>query len=102
MTRALYIFLAATALFTLHGLRGLGAQPTVGIESGVKMSWATTTGNTYQVRWSANADGGPWANLGGPVMGNGTTNSLYDPVPRGVRHYRVWEMVPGSAPAASI
>jgi CxxC motif-containing protein (DUF1111 family) len=102
MTRTLHIFLAATTLLALRDIRVLGAQPTLGIQSAVKMSWPTSTGNTYQVRWSPNPDAGPWANLGGVVIGDATTNSLYDPVPRGLRHYQVLEIVPASTSAPSI
>ena len=47
----------------------LGAQPALGIQSGVIVSWPASTANTYQVRWSPNPEAGPWANLGGAVIG---------------------------------
>jgi CxxC motif-containing protein (DUF1111 family) len=77
------------------------AQSALAIQTGVNVSWPTSTGNTYRVQWSP--DGGdPWVDLGAPLSGDGTTNSLYDPVPRGARRYQVLEIVPGTLPAASI
>ena len=102
MTRTLHFFLAATVILALHEMRAFGGQPTLDIQSGVNVSWPTSTGNIYQVRWSPNPDAGPWANLGGAVIGDATTKSLYDPIPRGARHYQVLEIVPGSTPVASI
>src|SRR5215212_11954226 len=74
---------------------------TLSIQSGVKVNWPAATGNTYRVQWSLNP-GGAWMDLSGPVPGNSPTSSFYDPAPPGARHYRVLEIVPGSAPAASI
>src|SRR3954463_6311062 len=102
MIRTLRIFSAVPVLLALHVTRMLGAGPTIGIQSGVNISWPTSTGNTYQVLWSPNPDAAPWANLGGAVLGDAMTNSLYDPVPPGLRHYQVLEIVPGSTPVASI
>jgi CxxC motif-containing protein (DUF1111 family) len=102
MTRTLHFCLAAAALLALHDMRLLGAQPALGIQSGVNVSWPTSTGNTYRVQWSPNGGVGPWADLGAPIIGNATTNSLYDPVSPGARQYRIVEIVPGSTPAASI
>jgi len=78
-----------------------GLEPRLTIESGVSVSWPTRTGHTYRVQWSPHATG-PWTNWGDPIVGGGTTNSLYDPAPPGVRHYQVLEIVPGSAPASAI
>src|SRR5205085_433470 len=39
---------------------------------------------------------------GGPVAGDGTTNSFYDPATNGARNYQVLEMVPGVPPSSGI
>src|SRR5688572_7951208 len=103
MIRTRLSIAAVIALIVSPSARVNGAQPGLAIQSGVNVSWPTSTGNTYRVQWSLDDGGaGPWTDLGGPVSGDATTNSLYDPIPRGVRHYRVLEVVPGSTPAASI
>src|SRR6266511_4360076 len=91
---------AAVFLFII-GPGAEGAQPRLDIQSGVELSWPTTTGNTYRVQWSP-IPGAAWTDLGAPMPGNGTTNSQSDLVPSGTRHYRVLEIVPGSTPAAAI
>src|SRR4051812_20182207 len=101
MRRTQHITSAAVALLVNFCMAAGGAQPLLNIESGVELKWPTTTGNTYRAQWSPNP-GGPWADLGVPVPGTGTTNLLYDPVPNGTRHYQVLEMVPGSGPTSSI
>src|ERR1051326_7772722 len=72
------------------------SQPLLSVQPGVQFGWPTSTNNTYRVQWSPNP-GGAWTDLAGPLPGDGTTNLLYDPVPRGVRHYQVLEIVPGSS-----
>lgn len=92
-----------TAFLVTHDIGVSRAQPVLSIESGVKLSWAATTGNTYRAQWSLLPGAtGPWTDLGGLMNGNATTNSLYDPVPRGARNYRVLEIFPGSVSGPSI
>ncbi len=88
----------AVLLFII-GATESNAQPYLNIQQGVALSWPTTTTNTYQLQWSSNSSNS-WNALGVSVAGDGTTNSLYDPVPRGARSYRVLEIVPG-VPASS-
>jgi CxxC motif-containing protein (DUF1111 family) len=64
------------------------------IEPRVELSWSTAAGNIYQIQWSS-AAGGPWADLGPPVPGDGGVKSLVDSVPRGHRNYQVLEIKPG-------
>ncbi len=91
------------ALLVFTGTAAKGVQPVLSIQSGVKLNWPTTTGVTYRVQWSPNPGGaGPWIDLSAPVIGDATTNSLYDPVPSGARHYQILEIVPGSIPIPSI
>ncbi len=92
----------AITLIAIHCASLNAAQPGLTIQAGVNVSWPTSTGNTYRVQWSPTGGAGTWTDLGGPVNGDATTNSIYDPAPKGVRHYQVLENVPGSAPAASI
>src|SRR5688572_5528076 len=94
---------AVFALLMFLGSHAKGAQPTLSIQSGVKLSWSTATGATYRVQWSPGSAGaGPWTDLGAPVIGDATTHSIYDPVKPGTRRYQVLEIVPGSASGPSI
>ena len=81
---------------------GVGnAQVQLNIQSGVQLSWLTATNNTYRPQWSP-PPGGSWTDLGGPIAGNGMTNTLYDPIPAGTRSYQVLEIVPGTPPASNL
>jgi beta-glucanase (GH16 family) len=53
----------------------------VAIQSGAQVSWPTTAGTTWTLQ-SANAAGANviWNTLLGPVAGDGTTNTLFDPL----------------------
>ncbi len=54
----------------------------ISITPGVNITWFASNGVTYQVQW-ASALSGPnaiWNNLGGAITGNGSTNSVFDPV----------------------
>ena len=97
--KTISIHLAMAALLFVVGTMESDAQPYLNIQQGVALSWPTTTSNTYQLQWSSSSSNS-WNALGVPITGDGTTNSLYDPAPRGARTYRVLEIVPG-APAAS-
>lgn len=101
MNRTLPAYLLAATLAILCTRPASAAPPPLSIQSGVELRWPTSTGNTYRVQWSL-APGASWTDLGAALPGNGTTNSLYDPVPSATRLYRVLEIVPGSVPAASI
>jgi CxxC motif-containing protein (DUF1111 family) len=101
MNRTLLVSAAFASLCFLFAMPANSARPQLSIQSGVELRWPTTTGNTYQVQWSP-LSGTSWSDLGAALPGNGTTNSLYDPVPGDARLYRVLEIVPGSLPAASI
>ena len=60
------------------------------IESAVQIGWTSYPGASYQVQWSSSVDTNNWFNLGLPVVGNGSTNYVSDPLssaPR--RFYRV-------------
>ena len=98
--RALTLFTGVGWLF-IRATNSGGAQAHLDIQSGVQLSWPTTTNNTYLPQSSSNS-GDPWTNLGAALPGDGTTNSLYDPLPSDARGYRVLEIVPGAAPASVI
>src|SRR5712675_1883646 len=100
LKRTPLFYLVATAFLVLIGTVRSGAQVHLAIQPGVALSWPTITNNIYQPQWSPSF-GGSWNVLGGPVPGDGTTKSLYDPVPSGTRQYQVFEMIPGSAPSSA-
>jgi hypothetical protein len=58
---------------------------------GVGIRWPTMAGTNYTVQWAADlATNAVWSNLAGPVVGDGTTNFLFEPFgtsPR--RFYRI-------------
>ena len=102
LQRALPVHLAATALLFLSG-SGVGrAQVQLSIQPGVQLGWPTpNTTNTYHLQWSA-PPGGTWADLVAAVPGDGTTHTLYDPVPIGTRLYQDLEIVPGVAASSAL
>ncbi len=79
------------------GIGVVNAQVQLSVQPGVQLSWLMNTIDTYQMQWSSNP-ASTWNNLGAAVAGNGTTNTVYDPVPSGTRLYQVLDIVPG-APA---
>ena len=89
------IIWATIAFLVIQSAGANAAQPRLDIRSGVELRWPTTTGRTYRVQWSPNP-GASWSDFGTSSPGNGTTNSLYDPVPGNARRYQVFEIVPGS------
>jgi CxxC motif-containing protein (DUF1111 family) len=91
---------AAATLLVIAGTVVSSAQVQLAIQPGVALNWPTATNDNYQLQWSPDP-GFTWNNLGGPVPGNGATNSLYDPAPGGTRNYQVLEMVPGVASSSS-
>jgi len=89
-----------TALLFFLGTLAAHAQVQLSLQTGVVLSWPTSTNDTYQPQWSP-VSGASWNALGGALPGWGGTNSLYDPVSMGTRGYQVLEMVPGSAPVSA-
>lgn len=56
------------------------------------VSWSTAVNNNYNVQWAAPTNGTTWNDLTGITAGDGTTNSLFDPLGAGgARNYRVLE-----------
>jgi len=69
--------------FSLGGLSFLGntnppVQPTNSIYLAVEVGWKSELNRLYQVEWRTNVDLGSWSNLDRWVLGNGTTNYIFD------------------------
>jgi beta-glucanase (GH16 family) len=77
----------------------VNAQVRLGVQPGAQLSWLTSTNDTYHLQWSSNP-ASVWSDLIAPVMGNGMTNTVFDPIPIGTRLYRVLDIIPGT-PAIS-
>jgi beta-glucanase (GH16 family) len=75
------------------------AQVRLNIQPGVQVSWLENTNDTYQLQWSTNPSS-TWSNLVAAAVGNGTTNTVFDPFPSGTRTYELLDIVPG-VPASS-
>jgi len=54
----------------------------ISITPGVNITWFASNSVTYQVQWASALSGtnAIWNNLGSAVTGNGSTNSVFDPV----------------------
>jgi YVTN family beta-propeller protein len=68
-----------------------GGTVDVDINHAVEIRWSSAFGSLYQVEWRSQLGGdSSWYNLGGPVLGNGLTMSVFDTT-RGSRFkfYRV-------------
>jgi CxxC motif-containing protein (DUF1111 family) len=98
--RKIKLALVTATLCVLTSL-ALRAQPLLTFQNGIQFGWPTSTNNTYRPQWSPNPSG-TWTDLVGAISGDGTTNSLFDPVPSGVRRYQVLELVPGSGPSSTV
>ena len=61
------------------------------ILDGVGISWPTLAGTNYTVQWTANlATNAVWNNLAAPIVGDGTTNCLFDPLAASsLKFYRI-------------
>ncbi|HEU5125156.1 MAG TPA: di-heme oxidoredictase family protein [Verrucomicrobiae bacterium] len=89
------------ALLIFVGVGITHAQPVLDITTGVELSWPTTAEHNYQPQSAANPNG-DWTALGAAVPGDGSAQSLFDPVASGARSYQVLEIIPGSAPVSAI
>lgn len=79
-------------VLTVHASPLSGSfEPT--LTRNTQLSWTTAMGNNYKVQWTTTpATGTNWSDLTGFIAGNGTTNSLFDPMDTsGNRFYRVLE-----------
>jgi hypothetical protein len=99
--RELSIRLAAIAAVFFFGTYAGHAQVQLNIQPGVQLNWpAPNTTNTYHLQWSS-LSGGAWSDLVAAVTGDGTTHTLFDPVPSGSRQYQDLEIVPGTPPSSA-
>ncbi|MGB8169466.1 MAG: hypothetical protein WCF18_18345 [Chthoniobacteraceae bacterium] len=51
---------------------------TINIAHAVEIWWPSVTGRLYQVQWASELAPAVWSDFGPPVLGNGTTNSVFD------------------------
>ena len=60
------------------------------IFNAVEIGWTSVSGQIYQVQYSTNLVSSNWFNLGSAVIGNGSTNSVFDSTRQNSqRHYKV-------------
>ena len=95
---AMYLTVSAALCGLVIGTGVVNAQVQISVQSGVELSWLTNTKDTYHLQWSPNPVGA-WTDIVA-VTGNGTTNTVYDPVPGGTRLYQVLDIVPGTPPVS--
>ena len=93
--------LAAGALCFFMGARVTTAQVQLSIQPGVQLSWLENTNDTYHLQWSSNPVT-TWTDLIAAAVGNGLTNTDFDPFPSGTRAYQLLDIVPGVAASSSI
>jgi CxxC motif-containing protein (DUF1111 family) len=89
----LHIFATGAALFVVAAGTGM-AQVQLSIQPGVQLSWLENTNDTYQLQWSSNP-ATTWTDLIAAAVGNGITNTDFDPFPSGARSYQLLDIVPG-------
>lgn len=56
-----------------------GTRASIEVAS-VAISWQSTANKLYQVQWSTKVDSDNWSDIGGLVVGNGQTNTVFDSV----------------------
>jgi DNA-binding beta-propeller fold protein YncE len=86
----------STALYAYYvGSSGGGGSLNVQINNAVEIRWDSVSGSLYQVQWTGILQGGTWYNLGGQIVGNGLTMSVFDTT-RGnqFKFYRVQPVSP--------
>jgi hypothetical protein len=60
------------------------------IVRGVSISWYASNTVAYQVQWAGDQSAGAvWSNLGSQMIGNGQTNTVFEPVGPPHNYYRV-------------
>ena len=60
------------------------------IFSAVEVGWTSVSGQIYQVQYSTNLVSSNWFNLGSAVIGNGSTNFVFDSTRQNSqRHYKI-------------
>jgi uncharacterized delta-60 repeat protein len=56
----------------------VGADLSLNIWHAVEITWNSDATAQYQIQWAVDTDTNTWYNLGYPVQGNGSTNSVFD------------------------
>ena len=63
------------------------------VQPGIQVSWPSTSGKSYDVRWTENLSGNNWSNLVSSLPANGVTNAVSDVFGTNpLRFYRVVEL----------
>ena len=55
-------------------------RPRLTIDHAVEVMWTSEAARLYQLQWSSQIDTNLWTNFGNPVVGTGSTNSVFDRV----------------------
>jgi hypothetical protein len=55
----------------------------------IKLSFPTTTGTMYQIKYTSNLSSTNWINLGSPLSGNNAVQSVSDLIGSGSRFYKL-------------
>jgi beta-glucanase (GH16 family) len=87
--------LKTAVMCLLVGAGVANAQVQLNIQPGVQLNWPENTNDTYDLQWSTNPSS-TWSNLVATAVGNGTTNTDFDPFPIGTRTYQLLDIVPGT------
>jgi len=84
----------STSLYAYYvGPTSGGGPINTQINNAVEIRWDSTYGSLYQVQWTGVLGGSTWYNLGGQIVGNGLTMSVFDTT-RGslLKFYRVQQV----------
>jgi len=99
--KKIILFYSAVIIFpAIMGMDIGRAQVHLNIQTGVQLSWTTSSNDNYQVQWSSGS-GSAWNNLGALLPGNGITNTYNDMAASGSRQYQVLQIVPATAPSSA-
>lgn len=64
--------IAVTGTYSFYG------QPNLNIHTAVELEWPSVSGLVYQVQWNTNLSTNVWHDLGDTIIGDGTTNHVFD------------------------
>ena len=67
-----YSSIAVTGTFSFYG------EPNLKIHTAVELEWPAVSGLVYQIQWNTNLATNVWHNLGDSIIGDGTTNRVFD------------------------
>jgi hypothetical protein len=65
--------------------------PGLTAERAVQVCWPTTAGASYQVQWAFQLETNVWHYSGLPIVGDGATNCIYDPL--GTNRMRIYRVL---------